>query len=45
MNTQTKNEKKEYEKLVKLVQKAQKEAMKFVQKNKQLDPQLRVKYS
>lgn len=40
-----KKEKMKYKRIVKLVQKAGKEAAKFVQQNKQLDPQLRVKYS
>jgi len=39
-----KEEKMKYERIVKLVQKARKEASKFIQQNKQLDPQLRVKY-
>lgn len=41
----SKEEKIKYERIVKLVQKAGKEAAKFVQQNKQLDPQLRLKYS
>lgn len=40
----SKEEKMKYERIVKLVQKAGKEAAKFVQQNKQLDPQLRLKY-
>lgn len=39
-----KEEKKKYEEIVKLVQKAQKEAAKFVEKNMKLDPQLKAKY-
>lgn len=45
-SSKNKNEEKmKYERIVKLVQKAGKEAAKFVQQNKQLDPQLRLKYT
>lgn len=40
-----KEEKIKYQKLLKLIQKAEKEALKFVQQNKQFDPELRIKYS
>lgn len=40
----TQEEKIKYEKIVKLVEKARKEAMRFIQQNKQLDPQLTPKY-
>lgn len=41
----TKEEKIKHEKIVKLVEKARKEAMKFIKQNRQLDPQLQLKYS
>ncbi len=40
-----KDTKEQYEKIVKLVERAEKAAQKFIKANKHLDPQLRVKYS
>ena len=46
MKTQKiKEEKIKYQELLKIIQKAEKEALKFVRQNKQLDPELQVKYS
>ncbi len=36
--------KKDYEKVVKLVKEAKKEAEKFIKANKRIDPELQVKY-
>ncbi len=44
-STKRKDTKEQYERIVKLVEKAEREAEKFVQKNMQMDTRLQIKYS
>lgn len=44
-STKHKDTKEQYEKIVKLVEKARKEAEKFVRKNIQMNTRLQIKYS
>lgn len=44
-STKRKDTKEQYERIVKIVEKAEKAAKKFVQKNMQMDARLQIKYS